>query len=62
MKYETKFKYNDKVKVINTDIQGELTDIIPVGMLNGTPLYRYKMFTIDKGFLAVEESVLEKLK
>jgi len=61
MKYSTKFKYNDKVKIINTNIHGELIDILPIGIVNGIPIYRYKMFTINKGFLMVEESVLEIL-
>ena len=59
---ETKLKYNDKVKIIGTDIVGELVDIIPQGinMFTKTPVYKYKVFTINKGFLAVDESQLEK--
>jgi len=56
---ETKFKFNDEVRIIGTEIVGELVDIIPVGIFNGKPLYKYKMFTIDKGFIAVDESQLE---
>jgi len=62
MKFQTKFKYNDKVKIINTDIKGELVDVIPLGMIGKVPLYNYKMFTIDKGFILVQENVLELLE
>jgi len=59
MKFTTKFKYNDEVRIIGTDICGELVDIIPIHIMNGKPFYKYKMFTIDKGYIAVDEDQLE---
>ena len=57
---ETKFKHNDKVRIIsNPLIVGELTDIIPQGIVNGVPFYSYKMHTINHGFLLVAENNLE---
>ena len=58
---ETKFKYEDKVKVIGTDIVGELIDIIPVGFFMGRTIYKYKLFSITKGFMAVDENQIEKV-
>ena len=44
MKYETKFKYNDVVKVIATpELIGELISVKPKYLQDGVPVYSYIM-------------------
>lgn len=59
MTVTTKFKYNDKVRLLGHNLEGELIDIKPLGIFNGRPMYKYVMFTIQKGVLLVEENQLE---
>ena len=61
MKYETKFKYNDKVRVIvNPEVQGELIDLRPLYLQDGVPVYSYIMHTIQ-GFKEVREIDIENI-
>ena len=62
MKYSTKFKYNDKVKILGTGLEGELIDIVPLGISPQGVVYKYKVFTITKGVLLVPENALEKIE
>jgi len=53
---ETKFKYEDKVRVITTpNVIGELIDVKPLYLKDGIPVYTYIMHTIDKGFREVRD-------
>ena len=55
MKYETKFKYNDKVQVItNKEMVGELINVVPKYLQDGVPVYTYIMHTIQ-GFKEVRD-------
>jgi hypothetical protein len=54
----TKFKYNDIVTILPLDIDGECVDIVPRAVVNGQPVYDYKVYTIQKGFIICPEHIL----
>ena len=58
---ETKFKHNDTVRVKNTNLIGELVDIIPLAILpNGQRIWKYRMWVkYTNRFIAVNEEELE---
>jgi len=56
---EAKFKYEDTVRVVNTNLVGECIDVIPY-VVNGTIQIGYIIHTIEKGPLKVKEHQLEK--
>lgn len=60
---ETKFKINDKVVIKGSGgLECECVDIIPLGITHqGVPAYNYKVHNIEKGFMSVPESALEKV-
>ena len=60
---ETKFKFNDKVRLIsNPEIEGECVDIIPHGIFNGKPFYSYKVHNIRLGMIQVAEDNMELIE
>ncbi len=57
-----KFKYNDKVFIEPQGVYGEVTNIVPIGMVNGKPYYHYQVHTITNGFVVVPEQRLSKIE
>ena len=57
---ETKFKHNDTVRVKNTNLIGELVDIIPIAIVNNNPIWKYKMWVrYTNRFVPVSEGEIE---
>jgi hypothetical protein len=58
---ETKFKYNDKARVKNTNIIVDVIDVVPkINPFNGSITISYEVFSMQKGKGFVQEDRLEK--
>ena len=57
---ETKFKYEDRARVKNTDLIVDVIDVVPkINPFNGHITISYEVFSIQKGKGFVQEDRLE---